>query len=136
MHAGRGGRASATAAASTRQHQEHLDAHEEVGAVLEVVPPLDEGPPRGVDGGVGLGGGVELPDLSADVAVLRAQPWVPTPVRDLQPPHLFPLLLLLSPRTMRPRRRREIPAGESAALLGSSLARGSSLLRSGGGGPL
>jgi hypothetical protein len=65
----------------------HLDAHEEVGAVLEVAPAAGEGAARGVDGGVGVGGGVELPDLAADVGVLRAEPGVPAPLRDPQAPH-------------------------------------------------
>jgi hypothetical protein len=73
----RGGRtrhkAGALRAASDRQEgAAHLDAHEEVGAVLEVAPGGDEGAARGVDGGVGVGGGVELPHLAADVGVLRA----------------------------------------------------------------
>jgi len=40
--------------------------------MLEVAPAAGEGAARGVDGGVGVGGGVELPDLAADVGVLRA----------------------------------------------------------------
>ena len=59
-------RASAEAAPSTAgiasgsgPSATHLQAHEEVGAVLEVVLPLDEAPARGVDGGVGVGGRVE-----------------------------------------------------------------------------
>lgn len=68
----------------------HLDAHEEVGAVLEVAPAAGEGAARGVDGGVGVGGGVELPDLAADVGVLRAEPGVPAPLRDPQAPHRPP----------------------------------------------
>jgi hypothetical protein len=66
----------------------HLEAHEEVGAVLEVVPPLRERPARGLDVGVGLRGGVELPDLAAHVGILRAQPRVPAALGDPQPPHL------------------------------------------------
>jgi hypothetical protein len=77
---GEGGAAGKDAAA-------HLDAHEEVGAVLEVAPAAGEGAARGVDGGVGVGGGVELPDLAADVGVLRAEPGVPAPLRDPQAPH-------------------------------------------------
>jgi hypothetical protein len=88
----------------------HLDAHGEVGAVLEVVPPLGEGPARGVDGGVGLGGGVELPDLAPDVAVLRAQPGVPAPLRDLQPPHPF----RSSPHS--PPRNAAVPAAEGVGV--------------------
>jgi hypothetical protein len=53
-----------------------LDVHEEVGAVLELVPSVDEGLARGIDGGVGVGGGVELPDLAAGVGVRRAEPAV------------------------------------------------------------
>jgi len=67
--------------------------------VLELAPGVDEGPARGVDGGVGVGGGVELPDLAADVGVLRAEPGVPAPLRDPQAPHRpasSPLLLLNS----------------------------------------
>ena len=56
--------------------------------MLELVPSVEEGPARGVDGGVGVGGGVELPDLAAGVCVRRAEPGVPASLRDPQAPHL------------------------------------------------
>lgn len=68
----------------------YLHAHEEVGAVLELVAAGGETAAGGLDGGELVGvarGGVELPDLAPHVAVLRAQPRVPPALRHPQPPH-------------------------------------------------
>lgn len=92
-HAGQG-RAAATEGEGREgalDSSGYLDAHGQVGAVLELVAARGELPARGVDGGEGVGvvgGGVELPDLAADVRVLGAQPRVGPALRDLQPPHL------------------------------------------------
>ena len=48
---------------------------------------VDKGPMRGIDGGVGVGGGVELPDLAAGVGVLHAEAGVYALLRDPQAPH-------------------------------------------------
>lgn len=77
----------------------YLHAHEEVGAVLELVAAGGETAAGGLDGGELVGvarGGVELPDLAPHVAVLRAQPRVPPALRHPQPPHPPPPLPLLA----------------------------------------
>lgn len=60
----------------------HLQAHEEVGAVLGLVPPAAEPPARvvyGIGSSSSHGGGVvdELPDLAAGVLVGAAQLLLP-----------------------------------------------------------